>query len=813
MKNRLTCFCICLFLFICKNSAQSISGFVLDYTGEKVEFISVLLLKAKDSSFVKGAVTDAQGRYEMKNLLGDTYFVSVSGVGYTKTNSAVFKYKLDNHTVETITLKNAHTYLDAVTITASKPLIEVQADKLIVNVEGSITAIGLNALELLQKSPGVQVDSDENVMIEGKQGVRIYIDGKPSPLSGRDLASVLKSMQSSNIEAIEIITNPSAKYDAAGNVGIINIRLKKNKLFGTNGNINLSPFAGMLTIEPYRKLEPKIDISGSLNYRNKKWNLFGKFGLGQGIYHNFRINDKILNGISFNNDIKSEYHFNYKNFKGGADYSINKNQTIGLVVNGNSNVFNPMSFSKTEIGRSTEAVPDSVILSSTSSSPGTSLNLNYNLNYRYTNKKEHELTIDADYGQFKGTSNLYQPNLYTFKDLTVLPIIRNYKQSTPTDIAIYSFKADYEQPFYKGKLGYGIKASDVKSTNILDAFIVEGNQDIRDIDRSNTFTYSEKVFAGYFNYNITFNKKWSLQAGLRAEQTLSLGHLVSYKQNELDKVDRSYLNFFPSFALTNNYSKNLSFNLNYSRRINRPSYQDLNPFEYRIDELTYYKGNAFIKPRYTDRLKITNTFKSVLTTSLSYYYTVDDYNNISRVDGIRIYNTTENFSNSNGFSLNISLNTSLAKWCEINYNFFGQKNSIFGKFKGEGDYYVANQNFGFNGSTNFKINQNTTFEISGYYRSRFDWIYINKAQGQIDIGLKKKLFKDKVDVKINMNDIFNHVGFSALFNHNNIYQNIVGVYEARRYGININYRFGSNEIKSARDHRGSSEEESDRIKK
>ena len=134
MKNRLTCFCICLFLFICKNSAQSISGFVLDYTGEKVEFISVLLLKAKDSSFVKGAVTDAQGRYEMKNLLGDTYFVSVSGVGYTKTNSAVFKYKLDNHTVETITLKNAHTYLDAVTITASKPLIEVQADKLIVNV-------------------------------------------------------------------------------------------------------------------------------------------------------------------------------------------------------------------------------------------------------------------------------------------------------------------------------------------------------------------------------------------------------------------------------------------------------------------------------------------------------------------------------------------------------------------------------------------------------------------------------------------------------------------------------------------------------
>jgi iron complex outermembrane recepter protein len=794
-------------------SAQSISGVVLDNKGEKVEFLSVLLLKAKDSSFVKGAITDVQGKYEMKNMAADRYFVSASGVGFAKTTSQIFDYKLENFVVETISLKNIDTNLDAVTVTATKPMIEVQADKLIVNVEGSINSTGLTALELLQKSPGVQVDPDDNVVIEGKQGVRIYIDGKPSPLSGRDLASVLKNMQSSDIEAIEIITNPSAKYDAAGNVGIINIRLKKNKKFGTNGSVNINPVLGVLTIEPHRNSAPKIDFSGNLNYRDKKWNLFGKYGLGQGIYRNFRTNDKILNGTSFNNSILGAFHNKYQNFKGGADYSLDEKNTIGFVVNGNFSDNNFISKSRTLIGKSSEAVLDSAILTSNSRSPGTGANLNYNLNYRFADTKEHELTFDADYGTYRGRTNLFQPNTYTFSDPNTLPIIRDYQQFTPTDITIISFKADYEQPFYKGKLGYGIKASNVKSNNVLDAYILKDGVPERDIDKSNTFTYSEKVFASYINYNKNFGKKWSLQSGIRAEQTLSLGNLESFKQNALDKVDRSYLNFFPSFAITNNVSKDISFNLNYSRRINRPSYQDLNPFEYRIDELSYYKGNAFIKPRYTDRIKLSNTFKSVLTTSLSYYYTTDDYNNISRIDGNIIYNTTENFSNSKGLSLNISLNTSLTKWWEINYNYFFQKSSIFGKFKGEGDYNVANQNFGFNGSSNFKLNKTTTFEVSGYYRSQFTWIYVNKAQGQVDIGMKKKLLKDKADLKLSVNDIFNNVGFSALFVHNNIYQNIRGVYEARRFGINFNYRFGSNEIKSAREHKGGAEDESSRINK
>jgi iron complex outermembrane recepter protein len=793
------------FIFFTINlSAQSISGIVEDNAGEKMEFITVLLLNIKDSSLVKGAITDVEGKYELKNIAPGRYFISANGIGFIKTNIQPFDFKGDNHIIEPIVLKKSDTELTAVTVTSTKPLIEVQADKLIVNVEGSINSTGLNALELLQKSPGIQVDQDDNVSVEGKQGVRIYIDGKPSPLSGRDLAAVLKSMQSSDIEAIEIITNPSAKYDAAGNVGIINIRLKKNKKMGANGNISINPNWG---------ITPKIDFSSSLNYRDKKWNLFGNYSIGQGIWHNSRENDKILNGVAFNTSIGSEWHDKYQNFKGGVDYTLNDKNSIGFVVNGSKSNRNFITESQTVIGNYTEGVLDSAKLTSTSSAPGTSLNLNYNLNYRFADTSGHEFTADADFGTFNGTTNLHQPNFYTYKDPFQIPYNTVYQQQTPTDITIFSFKTDYEQPFLKGKLGYGLKASSVKSNNILDAYFLESNVAVRDTDKSNSFTYSEKVFAGYINYNKTFNKKWSLQAGFRGEQTFSLGNLVSYKRNALDKVDTSYLNLFPSFALTYNAAKNHSVNLNYSRRINRPSYQDLNPFEYRIDELTYYKGNAFIQPRYTDRIKLTHTFMSKLTTSLSYYYTSNDYNNISRVDGNRIYNTTENFSHSQGLSLNVSLNTPITKWCEINYNFWYQKSAIHGEFKGESDYDVSNSNFGFNGSTTFKFNKSTSFALSGWYRSKFNWIYVNKAQGIMQIGLKKKILKDKADIKISISDVLNTVGFSALFVHNNIYQNIYGVWEARRYSINFNYRFGSNDIKGAREHKGGAEEESDRIKK
>ncbi len=795
---------IVLIASVLSAKAQTISGKINDPEGKPAIFASVALYTAKDSSLSKAAATDEQGIFEFPNTSSGKYFITASFVGFNNINSKVFDFDGKNYSAEPLTLKKAESNLKEVTVTSTKPLIEVKADKLIVNVEGSINSTGFNALELLQKSPGVQVDKDDNVLVKGKSGVKIYIDGRPSPLAGRDLAAILKGMNSSDIEAIEIITNPSAKYDAGGNLGIINIRLKKNKKLGTNGNISINPtFA----------ITPKINLAGGINYRDKKWNFFGTYSFEQGIWHNTTEDDKIINNTIFNKLWHGEWRDTSQNFKTGIDYFLNDKNTIGFVINGGRSRNGSYGQSSTLIGNQNFLTTDSARLESLAIAPGKSTNFNYNLNYRFLDTAGHELTIDADLGQFSSNRSTFQPNYYTFSNPKQVAYNRVYQQQTPTDITIRSIKADYEQPFFKGKLGYGLKGSSVESQNTFDLFNVQNEMAVRDTDRSNSFTYTEKVFAGYINFNKQLNKKWSLQAGLRAEQTISLGNLVSFKQNALDKVDTSYLNLFPSFALTFNASKNNTLNFNYSRRIDRPSYQDLNPFEFKIDELYYGKGNPFLRPRYTNTFKLTHTFKSLLTSSLEYYYTADDYNDITRVDGNRVYGTLENFAHSQGISLNITLNTPITKWWELNYNITVQKSAIHADFKNELAYDVNNTNYYFNGSSTFKLNKTTTFEISGWYNSRFNWIYVNKAQGIMDIGLKKKILNDKADIKLSMSDVLNTVGWSALYVHNGITQNLFGAWEARRYSINFNYRFGSSEIKGARNHKSSSEEEANRIKK
>ncbi len=783
--------------------AQSITGLVNDPSGKGASFASVGLYLAKDSSLVKGAATDGDGKYAIEGMTAGRYFLTASMVGFAKADSKAFDYSGSAWTAEPIALKKAENTLNGVTVTTTKPLIEVKADKMIVNVEGSINSTGLDGLELLRKCPGVQVDRDDNVLVQGKQGVKIYIDGKPSPMSGKDLAATLKSMNSADIEAIEIITNPSAKYDAAGNLGIINIRLKKNRKIGTNGNISINPQFG---------ITPKISLSGSLNYRDKKWNLFGTYSFREGINHNTTFDDKIINSTIYNKVWHGQWKDTSNNFKAGADYFIDSKNTVGFVVNGSRRMNSSNGESRTLIGKQYAASPDSAQLQSTEFGPGTRFNANYNVNYRFADTSGHEFTLDADYGTFSGNSFTYQPNYYTFTDAALAPYSRIYQQYAPTDITIISFKADYEQTLGKGKLGYGAKASGVKSVNTFDLFNVQNDQLQRDTDRSNSFTYTEKIFAAYVNYNTQLSKKWSLQAGLRGEQTFSLGNLVSYKHNELDKVDTSYLNFFPSAALTFQASKDHSFNLNYSRRIYRPAYQELNPFEYKIDELVYGKGNPFLRPQYTNSVKLTHTFKSLLTTSLAYSRTSDDINQLTRIDVNRTFFIEENFGHSQGLTFEVTLNTPLTKWWEANATIDLLHNSVYADF-GEGAVIDAVTNsYNLNASSTFKIDKTLSVELSGWYNSPYNGVSRFKAQGIMDVGVKKKFWKDAASLKVSFSDVLNTVGWGALYDHNGVYNNLHGVWESRRLGINFDYRFGSDQIKGARNHKSGSEEEANRIK-
>lgn len=352
--------------------------------------------------------------------------------------------------------------LKEVVVSSVKPVIEVKADKTILNVEGSINAVGQDALELLRKSPGVMVDKDDNLSLSGKSGVQVYIDGRPTPLSGTDLAAYLKTLQSSSIEAIEIITNPSAKYDAAGNAGIINIRLKKNKSLGTNGSVNAGYTIGIF---------PKYNGGLSLNHRNKHVNIFGNYNYNDGRYESYMFfNRRVLDTLF---DQKSTMTFINKghNFKTGLDYFINKRSTVGLMVNGNLSNNEFGNYSRTPISYIPTGTPYRILVADNSSKAKRN-NANFNLNYRYADSSGHELNMDADYGFYRLNNNQMQPNYYYNPAGNVLIESRIYNMLAPTDIDIFTFKTDYEQNLKKGRLGIGGKTSYVNSANDFERFNV-----------------------------------------------------------------------------------------------------------------------------------------------------------------------------------------------------------------------------------------------------------------------------------------------------------------------------------------------------
>jgi hypothetical protein len=313
------------------------------------------------------------------------------------------------------------------------------------------------------------------------------------------------------------------------------------------------------------------------------------------------------------------------NVKAGADYFIDSKSTIGIMATSSFGENEWTSDSKTPISYqpSGEFVKT---LHAFNTVPGSRTNANFNVNYRYADTSGREINFDGDYGIFRGTGRSYQPNYYLGDNNNLLYSIinRNY---TPTDIDIYTAKVDVEQKLGKAKLGYGLKTSFVTTKNTFDFY--NDNSDgvpVKILERSNNFEYKENVNAGYVNYRRELNQKWSFQAGLRAEQTNSDGILTRADGTiqEDNHVKRSYLDFFPSAALTWNAHKKHSFNLTFSRRIDRPTYQDLNPFENKLDELTYEKGNAFLRPQYTNNVELTHTFLGKINTTVGYSH-VKDY--------------------------------------------------------------------------------------------------------------------------------------------------------------------------------------------
>lgn len=793
-------------------STSKVSGQINDNNGKPLAIATIMLQKATDSSLVKTAVSNATGNYEITPVKPGTYFVSATSAGMKKTSSAVFEVKENENTIAPVlTTQLAPKELSAVTVTSKKPMVEVRADKTILNVEGTINAVGNDALELLRKSPGVMVDKDDNLSLAGKNGVQVYIDGKPSPLSGADLAAYLKSMQSTQIEAIELITNPSAKYEAAGNAGIINIKLKKDKTIGTNGNVNAGYNIGVYA---------KYNGGFSLNHRNAKMNLFGNYnfntGLNESIFKLYREQGDTI--FDQNQRIVSRNKYGH-NYKAGADFFINKKSTIGFIVNGNvsDNVVEtegPMQI----IYQPTNTVDRLLIASGDNDSKRS--NVNANINYRYAVTGGTELNIDADYGKFSIRSNQFQPNDYYNAGGNIKLYSNVYRMISPTDIDIVSVKADYERNFYKGKLGIGAKIGYVKTDNDFKRYDVISGNDVYDKDKSNRFKYTENINAGYVNYNRAF-KGFMLQVGVRVENTISDGrstglqydNTTSTYKNFDSSIHRNYVDVFPSAALTFNKNPMSQFGLTFSRRIDRPAYQDLNPFEFKLNDYSFMKGNTNLKPQYTNSFGLTHTFRYKLNTQLNYSHVKDIFTQIpDTTEGSKSFMSKRNLATQDIVSLNISYPFQY-KW----YSFFVNVNSYYSKYKanfGGGDRNVDLDvtALSFYMQNSFNLGKGYKAELSGFYSSPTIWqgTFKSIAMYSIDGGLQKTIFKGKGMLKASVTDIFRLMKFKGYTNFTGQFTEASGRWESRQLRLNFTYRFGNAQVKAARQRKTSIEEENKR---
>ncbi len=804
MKQKLLLITSLFFLSATALYAQSpakVTGQIKDNTGKALATATVMLHSAKDSSLKKTAVSDSKGNYEMLAVKPGSYFVTSSVVNMKKTSSPAFEVKENETTTvpDIITTPMAKS-LEGVTVSTKKPMVEVKADKTILNVEGTINAIGNDGLELLRKSPGIMVDKDDNLSLAGKNGVRVYIDGKPSPLAGSDLANYLKSLQSSQIESIEIITNPSAKYEAAGNAGIINIRLKKNLTVGTNGSVNAGYNIGI-----YAKYNAGI----SLNHRNTKVNIFGNYNFNESM-NEFSIKSvRTTPDSTFDqSNTITNHNKGSHNFKTGLDYFINKKSTIGVVVNGN--ISDNRAFTE---GPLNIYFTPTYVLDRTSIGTGNNKmqrsNVNFNGNYRYAVTGGSELNIDADFGIFNLRNNQLQPNDYYNSAGVKIYNTSNHTVS-PTDIRIYSLKVDYEQNFKKGRLGYGAKIGFVNTDNTFNRTSTEGN---KITSESNNFKFDENINAAYVNYNRAF-KGFMIQAGLRVENTNSKGHSVgtTTSGNFDSSVKRNYVDVFPSAAITFNKNPMSQWGFTYSRRIDRPAYQDLNPFEFRLNDYTYMKGNTQLRPQYTNSFGITHTYKYKLNTRLNYSYVKDIFAQIPDTLGSKSLLTKKNLATQDIVSLNISYPFQY-KW----YSFFTNVNASWSNYKADFGGGARKVNLevytvSFFMQNSFKLGKGYTAELSGFYNSPSIWqgSFKSKAIYSMDAGVQKTLFKGKGTIKVAVGDVFNSLKFRGNSDFAGQQNTFYGKPESRQFKFSFNMRFGSTTIKAARQRNSGVEDEKKR---
>lgn len=775
-----------------------ITGKAINEQGKAVPQANILLTNVADSSLAKTEVSTQDGSFTIEDIQpGDySFFISRKTDIVTGTLHITSDTSLGN-----MTLHPAGKELNESVVRAQRPLIEVAADKLVVNVAGSIINTGSTALEILAKSPGVRVDQNDNISLKGKQGVTIMIDGKISPLSGNDLATMLKNMPSQQIDKIEIISNPSARYDASGTAGIINIKTKKEKAAGLNGTITGGYAQGIY---------PKANGGINMNFRKGKWNITGAYSYSfrQGFNRLdldrrfYNTNEELM--YSYDQMNNAVFPFHNQNGSLGVDYTASSKTTVGLSVNrGRTNFNNRMDNSS-----STKDQNDDVIYYFITTGRHHNIWENATMNsylHHQFDTLGTELSIDVDYARYWSNTNQNFLTAYTLPSGT--QFLPDYLLSTDMTglTQIRSVKADYSMPVKTTKIDAGIKSSYVTADNEPLYYDMSNGTAMLDTSKSNHFIYSENINAAYLNLQHDFTKV-STQFGLRAEQTIAKGDQVITSQS----FDRNYIQLFPSLAGQYHLNKDNDIGITLSRRIERPNYEQLNPFKFFIDKTTYRQGYPNLAPATTYAIELSHTWQQRFITTLGYSETKNVITQViqpsDQQDSITVQ-TDKNLDVMKYFGLNGAYNFQPAKWWNAALNF----NAYYAFYEGN----VANTPLS-NGRPTFDINLTNSIslpwslnaELSCFYQARQLYAYMDvNPNWMLNIGLQKSFLNRKLNVRLNATDLFLHGNPSATVNFTGYQEKFVVRRESRQFTVSVSYRFGAKGNMQQRRRSGAEEEQ------
>lgn len=775
----------------------AITGKIIEKeSGNPLGFATVSI-HTDQNKIAGGTTTLDDGTFQIERLEAGKYSLKVSFIGFRDT---LVNLEIANGSetinIGTLKLTSDAVALKSAVISAKVRVIEQKLDKIVMNVSEAVSTEGSNALDILRKAPGISVDPSGNILLNGR-AVQVWIDGRPSNLSGTDLESFLNGTDGSTIDKLEIIAHPSSRYDAAGSGGIINIKTKRNFAKGISGSVR-----GSYNVAPKNKLYHGADGTLTLGYRSEKSNTTISYSprYTDG-FNYFKTKTWMENGYTLeSNTFLDRYNKNH-GLRVASDFFINKKNIVGFILNGVKSESADSSDSDT----GSRLFSGSELIEKTATSINNKFkygNLSANLNYTHIFREGTELTLNGDYYYYDMNRKTGQENLFTNAggEESRLPSI--FRSNSDQFVNIYSVKADFETPVWKkGKLESGLKwAESLTDNNLLREEKINSNW-IKNNSLSSVFDYRENIAAAYFTLSYQPSEKWTLKGGLRGELTMARGEWVS-----ADTVTtNSYLDLFPTLFIGFNPNKETRLGLSYTRRIQRPNFEQLNPQRFYIDAASSSVGNPDILPEYSQNINLSLGIGKYLNFGARadiIRKAIVQSPEIEEETGEKVF-LWENFGKQNMFGATLSLTEfPVAKWLIVNGNIYLASISTQNM-----DYSKSKLYMNGNINTTILLPADFKFEVSGWFQSGVPYGYLDvKPRGELSMGIKKSLFENKGSLSLYANDI--------LFTSNSrisIKERVLSGYEfeshwrSRRVTLTFTYRFGQSKGFKARKVGGSDE--------